>query len=190
MAAFPGVKMRQQGVWQGESRIFGDEWAFFQICFASSIASANWWRVGFGRVSPDTDLSFRRCGEAVVSVSLPPWCLGFGPGLNPFQEVPRRSPTSRRAAVVSSLAVSDAGFLDGAWRHSALLTRGVVYAQASEIRWCSSVFVSSSLRFKQQRAFLGTVHLLFWVFWAGSSLYMQLRPVTGCCFSLAFWFIL
>ncbi|KAF2559811.1 hypothetical protein F2Q68_00017049 [Brassica cretica] len=50
---------------------------------------------------------------AVVSVSLSPWCLGFGPGLNPFQEVPRRSSTSRRVAVVSSLAVSDAGFLDG-----------------------------------------------------------------------------
>ncbi|KAG5383392.1 hypothetical protein IGI04_034862 [Brassica rapa subsp. trilocularis] len=54
------------------------------------------------------DLSFRRYGEAVVSVSLLPWCLGFGHGFNPFQDVPQRSSTSRRAAVVSSLAVSDA----------------------------------------------------------------------------------
>lgn len=87
---------------------------FSQICLASSVTSASWWRVGFGRVSLDSDLSFRRCGEAVVSVSLSPWCLGFGLGLNPFQDVPRRSSTSRRAAVVSSLAVSDASFLDGA----------------------------------------------------------------------------
>lgn len=70
--------------------------------------------MGFGRVTPDMDLSFRHYGEAVVSVSLLPWCLGFGHGFNPFQDVPQRSSTSRRAAVVSSLAVSDAGFLDGA----------------------------------------------------------------------------